>query len=74
MVSANVSDEVDFGLGLLKFLPIDRPQTWADAVVELAGRRGPTDPDAWSERVRAAGGDIQGSVDLLHELYGLGPR
>ena len=70
LVSEAVSREVDLGLGLVDFLPIDDVDAWLAPVAALPQRRSSTGADT-TERARAAGADVHDGADLLLTLYGL---
>ena len=75
LVSDAVSEEVDYGLGLVRFLAIDSVDLWADAIsAPLPLRAGAEDPAAWATTLRGEGADIEQSIDLLYKLYALSPR
>lgn len=69
LVSDAVSEEVDFQLGLLEFLPIKDPEIWTKALAHRTPRT-PVGPEH-RELVRNAGGDLAEAVELLERLYGV---
>lgn len=71
LVSNTVTCEVDAGLGLVQFLPLDgSPAMWAQAACSVRGCERPTRAEA--RRGLAAGGfDVVESARRLTSIYGL---
>lgn len=69
LVSTGVSREVDLGVDLVEFLPLEDPGVWVDRT--LGRTRSRPHAEDLTERVRAAGAGIEDSVALLYRLYGL---
>ena len=73
LVSEAVSREVDLGLGLVDFLPIDTVEPWVAATGTLRGRRSGHTATTLDD-VRAAGADVNEGVEVLYPLYELEGR
>lgn len=69
LVSETVSEEVDFDLGLLGFLPINDPERWTEALAMRGSRT--LVGDEHVELFTRAGGDLAESVIMLERLYGV---
>jgi glycosyltransferase EpsF len=68
-VSQAVSREVDLGVGLIDFLPLDDVQPWVDRVIGAKDRR--VSSETLAAQLRRAGADIRSGVDTLYDIYGL---
>lgn len=68
-VSQAVSREVDLGVGLIDFLPLDDVRPWVDRIASAKDRRVST--ELLTEQIRGAGADIRSGVDALYDIYGL---
>ena len=72
LVSEAVSREVDLGVGLVDFLPLEGTDAWLQCLSVLRERRAPAD-DVLPTRLRNAGADIAQGVALLNRIYGMDP-
>lgn len=65
--SQAVSREVDLGVGLVDFLPLDDARQWVSPIVEAKDRR--VLSASLVEQLRGAGADIRSGVDTLYDIY-----
>jgi glycosyltransferase involved in cell wall biosynthesis len=72
LVSERITREVDLGLNLLRFLPIDRTERWVESLRELAGAKGKAADAARcipAEYVAKQGYDIRHTASWLENFY-----
>ncbi len=72
VVSNQVSEEVDLGLGLIEFLPLVSVDQWCKTIIKFASATSPSRDDRIAV-LEKAGFDAASNAARLNELYGL-PR
>ena len=70
IVSTEVSEEVDLGVGLIRFLPLTTAENWAVAITHDQTNNGES-PSTRQAKLKAAGYDIEENIRHLLKLYAL---
>ncbi|MGP4714435.1 MULTISPECIES: glycosyltransferase [unclassified Psychrobacter] len=67
LVSTQVSSEVDLGLGLVEFLPIDDPRTWVEALLD--NKELECSKDKKIQILKSNGFDVSENAKKLAQVY-----
>ena len=68
VVSKSVTKEVDIGLGLLEFLPIDCEKDWCDAILKK-GSKYAVDQRVVTDKLQLNGFTVDSSIEALYAIY-----
>ncbi|MBM7604656.1 glycosyltransferase involved in cell wall biosynthesis [Metabacillus crassostreae] len=67
LISENITKEVDMGINLVKFLPINRKNVWVEEIVEVLSKK--ESRNIPHEALSQKGYDIKNTANFIHDFY-----